>query len=300
MKDPTNSAYTIRVMTRGEVDLAVDWAAREGWNPGLDDARIFHATDPEGFFVGVLDGEPVASISLVAYDEHFAFLGFYIVKQEFRGHGYGLALWREAMRRRARPLTGLDGVVAQQANYEKSGFRLAYRNIRFGAAAPSTTDDAELPCEIVPAHDVPFERLLAYDRAFFPAARPGFLRLWLEPEQPSFLGLPLGSARRVALVARDGERILGLGVIRACRSGFKIGPLYAEDDRTADVLFLQLAAHADGANVYLDVPEPNEAALRLAKRYGMEPVFETARMYTRPAPDVPLARLYGVTTFELG
>jgi GNAT superfamily N-acetyltransferase len=296
----TNPAYTIRLMTLDEVELAVDWAAREGWNPGLDDARIFHATDPEGFFVGVLDGEPIASISVVAYDDSYAFLGFYIVKQEFRGHGYGFALWREAMARRARPLTGLDGVVAQQANYEKSGFRLAYRNIRFEGTAPSTTDDAELPCEIVAAHDVPLERLVAYDREFFPAARPGFLQLWLEPEQPAFLGVPIGSARSAALVARDGERILGLGAIRVCRAGFKIGPLYAEDDRTADVLFLQLAGYADGANVYLDVPEPNEAALRLAKRYEMQPVFETARMYTGPAPSLPLARLYGVTTFELG
>jgi ribosomal protein S18 acetylase RimI-like enzyme len=296
----TNPAYTVRLMTLDEVELAVDWAAREGWNPGLDDARIFHATDPDGFFVGVLDGEPIASISLVAYDEHFAFLGLYIVKQEFRGRGYGLALWREAVARRARPLIGLDGVVAQQTKYEKSGFRPAYRNIRFGGTAPSATDDAELPCEIVPAHDVPFERLVAYDREFFPAARAKFLQLWLEPEQRRFLGIPIGSARSVALVARDGERILGLGAIRACRSGFKIGPLYAEDERTADVLFLQLAAYADGANVYLDVPEPNEAALRLAKRYGMEPVFESARMYTGPAPNVALARLFGVATFELG
>jgi ribosomal protein S18 acetylase RimI-like enzyme len=296
----TNPAYTVRVMTRAEVDLAVDWAAREGWNPGLDDARIFHATDPQGFFVGVLDGEPIASISIVAYDDSFAFLGFYIVKQEFRGHGYGLALWREAMARRARPLIGLDGVVAQQAKYEKSGFRPAYRDIRFEGTAPSTTDAAELPCEIVPAHDVPFERLVAYDREFFPAARPGFLRLWLKPEHPAFLGVPIGSARSVALVARDGERILGLGAIRACQSGFKIGPLYAENDRTADVLFLQLVAYADGDNVYLDVPEPNEAAMRLAKRYGFKPVFESARMYTGPAPDIPLAHLYGVTTFELG
>jgi hypothetical protein len=296
----TNPAYTIRLMTLEEVELAVDWAAREGWNPGLDDARIFHATDPQGFFVGVLDGEPIASISIVAYDESFAFLGLYIVKQKFRGRGYGLALWREALARRARPLIGLDGVVAQQAKYEKSGFRSAYRNIRFEGTAPSMTDDADLPCEIVPAHDVPFEHLVAYDREFFPVARPGFLQLWLKYEKPAFLGVPIGSARSVALVARDGERILGLGAIRACREGCKIGPLYAEDDRTADVLFLQLAAYAEGAHVYLDVPEPHEAALRLAKRYGMKPVFETARMYTGAAPDIALARLYGVTTFELG
>jgi GNAT superfamily N-acetyltransferase len=296
----TDPDYTVRLMTLDEVELATEWAAREGWNPGLDDARIFHATDPEGFFVGVLDGEPIASISIVAYDESYAFLGFYIVKREFRGHGYGFALWREAMARRPRPLIGLDGVVAQQANYEKSGFQLAYRNIRFEGTALSTTDDAELPCEIVPAQDVPFESLVAYDRAFFPAARPGFLQLWLKPQQPAFLGFPIGSARSTALVARDGERILGLGAIRACREGFKIGPLYAEDERTADVLFLQLAGYADGANVYLDVPEPNDSALRLAKRYQLKSVFETARMYTGPAPSLALAHLYGVTTFELG
>ncbi len=28
--------------------------------------------------------------------------------------------------------------------------------------------------------------------------------------------------------------------------------------------------------------------------------FETARMYTGPAPALPLRRIFGVTTFELG
>ncbi len=52
--------------------------------------------------------------------------------------------------------------------------------------------------------------------------------------------------------------------------------------------------------IYLDVPAPNAAAIRLAERHGMKPVFETARMYTGAAPDLPLARLFGVTSFELG
>lgn len=279
-------AYNVRVMTRAELDLVVDWAAQEGWNPGLDDARAFHASDPLGFFVGVHDGEPVASISLVAYDAAFAFLGFYIVKPAFRGRGLGLALWREAMARRGRPLTGLDGVVTQQANYAKSGFRLAYRNIRFGGPAPVVTAEAKYP--IVSVSDLSFDRVLACDRAFFPAPRPAFLSLWLAPR--------LGAA----LAILDGDRIIGLGAIRACRHGFKIGPLYAEDEGVAQSLFLRLAAHASGGSVFLDVPEPNALALRLAERHGLKPVFETARMYTGPAPDIPLTRLYGVTSFELG
>jgi GNAT superfamily N-acetyltransferase len=277
--------YDIRVMTRAELDLAVDWAAREGWNPGLDDARAFHAADPEGFFVGTLDGEPVASISLVAYDAAFAFLGFYLVKPQLRGRGLGLALWREAMARRARPLTGLDGVVAQQANYAKSGFRLAYRNIRFGGPAPSA---AATTGAIVPAAEVPFERVLAYDRIFFPARRPAFLSLWLT--QP----------RGTALAMLDDDRIVGLGAVRPCRQGCKIGPLYADNESVAEAVFLQLASHAHGGSVFLDVPEPNAAALRLAERHGLASVFETARMYTGAAPQIPLAQLYGVTSFELG
>jgi hypothetical protein len=49
-----NEELQIRPMTRDELDLAVEWAAQEGWNPGLADAECFHAADPEGFLIGVL------------------------------------------------------------------------------------------------------------------------------------------------------------------------------------------------------------------------------------------------------
>jgi hypothetical protein len=32
----------------------------------------------------------------------------------------------------------------------------------------------------------------------------------------------------------------------------------------------------------------------------MTPMFETARMYRGRAPDLPLDRIFGITTFELG
>jgi hypothetical protein len=52
--------------------------------------------------------------------------------------------------------------------------------------------------------------------------------------------------------------------------------------------------------VFLDVPQPNDAALALATAHGFAPVFETARMYSGPIRPVSLERVYGVTTFELG
>jgi len=67
--------FHVRRMRREEVRLAVEWAAEEGWNPGLHDAECFFETDPEGFFAGELNGMLMGSISAVAYDGHFGFAG---------------------------------------------------------------------------------------------------------------------------------------------------------------------------------------------------------------------------------
>ena len=89
--------FEIRTMARHELDIVVEWAAQEGWNPGKSDAESFYAVDPEGFLVGVFNGEVIASISVVKYDDTFGFLGFYIVRQDFRIKGmviaYGKPVW---------------------------------------------------------------------------------------------------------------------------------------------------------------------------------------------------------------
>jgi hypothetical protein len=83
--------YTVGRMTRDELDLASSWAMAEGWNPGRFDAACFHAADPDGFFVGVLDGEAIASLSAVAYDASYGFLGLYIVNRSCAAWDMGLS-----------------------------------------------------------------------------------------------------------------------------------------------------------------------------------------------------------------
>ena len=87
---PSGIDLRIRAMRPDEIPLAVDWAAAEGWNPGLADATCFASVDPEGFFIGEIDGAPVATVSCVNYGARFSFLGFYIVRADLRGRGYGL------------------------------------------------------------------------------------------------------------------------------------------------------------------------------------------------------------------
>src|SRR3954449_8296904 len=122
----------IRPMRPDEISIAVNWAATEGWNPGLADDACFAAADPESFFIGEFEGAPAATVSCVNYGASFAFLGFYIVREDLRGRGYGLRIWNAAIAHAGRRVIGLDGVVAQQQNYQKSGFELAYANVRYG------------------------------------------------------------------------------------------------------------------------------------------------------------------------
>lgn len=78
---------SITTATLADLARMVDWAALEGWNPGLADAPVFLATDPGGFLIGRLGPDPVSAISVVAYGSGFGFLGFYICRPEFRGKG---------------------------------------------------------------------------------------------------------------------------------------------------------------------------------------------------------------------
>jgi ribosomal protein S18 acetylase RimI-like enzyme len=281
------NSCTIRVMTRQEIDIAIDWAAAEGWNPGLYDADCFHAADPDGFFIGLVKDEPVATISAVKYGESFGFIGFYIVKPEHRGKGYGIQVWNAALASLSGRTIGLDGVLAQQDNYRKSGFTLAYKNIRYaGTGGGSFPADAG----IVPLSTYPFDEIRTYDKPFFPDKRASFLRRWLDQPQSAALGVR----------DKDGKPA-GYGVLRVCRFGYKIGPLFADSPEFAERLFLALKAQTpEGAAIYLDTPEVNAAAVELAKRHNMTAAFETARMYTGKGPELPINRIYGVTSFELG
>jgi len=276
---------SLRNMSEAELGLAVEWAAREGWNPGLDDAKAFFAADPNGFFCAEAGGETVGTISAVAYGEHFGFVGFYIVKPERRGHRDGLLLAERAMKQLDGRNIGIDGVLAKERQYAKFfGFQFAYRNLRYGGAIVP----GPVPAGVVPLSQIPFYALAEYDRRHFPAERTAFLLAWLAmPHAEGFA------------VERDGV-LSGYGVIRKCREGFKIGPLFADDPEIASDLFRALTAKTGGEPVFLDLPEVNAAALELARRHGMKEVFATARMYNREIPALPLDAIFGVTTFELG
>ncbi|MDK1288154.1 GNAT family N-acetyltransferase [Pseudoalteromonas umbrosa] len=285
--------FVIRAMTDDEIGIAIKWAAQEGWNPGHCDAKSYAIADPQGFMIGLLNDEPIAVISAIKYDDSFGFIGFYIVKPEYRGQGFGYRIWQAAMAYLSGCNIGLDGVVEQQGNYRKSGFELAYRNIRYQGKF-----NAELLADMKVTFDgkvceVDEQEIQAYEKPFFPACRADFNHQWrIQP-----------NAHVVSILSQ--ETITGSGVIRACEEGYKIGPLYADNTDTAKALMHALLGKVtvdtnESVIVFLDTPEPNQSAVQLAESLEMTKVFETARMYTADEPKLPIARTYGVASFEIG
>ncbi|MER5710619.1 GNAT family N-acetyltransferase [Streptomyces sp. NPDC042898] len=288
MAPASSGSLSVAPATPGDWALVCSWAAEEGWNPGLSDVPAFFAQDPGGFFLGRVDGEPVSAISVVNYSDTYAFLGFYLVRPEFRGLGHGLATWRAALAHAGDRSVGLDGVPAQQDNYRRSGFTTAYRTARFVGEVPAPDRPV---AGVVPGAILGPAAIGAYDNACHHADRPRFLVRWITTP-----------GHRVLVRVVDG-RPAGYGVVRPARDAARVGPLFADTPADAAALLDALAAEArdfGATRIAVDMPESNPAAARLALERGLEPTFETARMYTGPVRPVARERVFGVTTLELG
>jgi len=284
-----NRELVIRNMRRDELDTLVDWAAAEGWNPGLNDADIFWATDPEGFIAAELDGVMIGGGSIVSYGGRYGFMGFFIVHPDYRSRGLGNTLWHARLQRlidrlETPAMIGMDGVFDMQGYYAKGGFKFAVRDLRFEGTAQTFS----VSPDIHDLADIDFGAIDAYDRAHFPAPRSAFLQRWVT--QPGAHAL---------VWSHDGD-LAGYGVVRPCRQGCKIGPLFADSEDIAEELFRALSTRVSGAAIYIDVPEANEAAMSLTQRHGMQEVFGCAKMYFGPRPELPQDEIFAVTTFELG
>ena len=128
--------------------------------------------------------------------------------------------------------------------------------------------------------------ILEYDKQCFGYTRTQFMIAWLKmPQSKSFQ-------------YKIDEKVAGFCVLRKATKGYKIGPLFADDEIIAEELYKTcLSAVSQGEDIYLDIPVVNKAAQALVKKYNANYVFECARMYYGGPPKLPLDKIFGITTF---
>lgn len=279
----------LKKLDKSGLRTLVGWAKNEGWNPGENDHDVFWKTDPDGYYGFYFNGELIAGGALISYGQVFGFMGLFIVRPDFRGQGIGKKLWylrRDLLLGRLEQgaTIGMDGVVEMQPFYEKGGFRIAFRDERYECIGQKRS----ISSAISPIEMEDLEKLIDYDLACFGFGRKEFLENWLMiPDSRCFKFSEKNSFN-------------GYAVIRKVNAGFKIGPLFADNDDVAEELYKACLNSAIGAPVYLDIPVINSGAVDLVKKYKAKYIFECARMYYGDFPKMAVDKVYGITTFELG
>jgi len=282
---------TTRRMNYAEVGQLVEWAAQEGWNPGLADADSFWATDPEGFLAIDVEGQMAGAGCAFYHGPAYGFMGLFIMRPEFRGQGLGRTLWyarRDKLRSRLSPegSIGMDAVTHMIPFYAAGGFEVFARHCRFQLNTQDLTAEVSPAVVALTAEDLP--EVQALDRHGFPCPREKYLAAWTSQPDAYWLGL------------RGDNGLQSYSVMRPCRAGWKVGPLFASTKEEARQLFLACVARAEKGPVFLDVPDNNPAAWSLCEEFGMQQVFECTRMYFGPVPELDHAWIYGVTSLEAG
>jgi GNAT superfamily N-acetyltransferase len=272
-----------------QVTLLVKWAEKEGWNPGRNDAHVFWNTDPDGFYGYFYQDELVAGGSIVSYDGVFGFMGFFMVKEEYRALGIGSKLWyqrRDTLLARLNngASIGMDGVVAMQPFYKKGGFEIAFRDERHERVGAPYEIDSRITN--IQTGDLP--EILAYDVQCFGFKRGNFLQAWIQQYNAQ------------AFKLLENGQLKGYAVIRKAAAGYKIGPLFANNVDVAEELYKACLNAAVDEPVFIDIPVANANAVALTKKYGTSYVFECARMYYGKPPSYDIGKVFGITSFELG
>jgi len=270
-----DQSLKIRNATYEDMKLFLEWANIEGWHESEADVNAFYNIDPQGFFIGELNGEPVSMISLVCYS-NYAHLAFYIVKKEFRGRGFGLAIWQHAIKYAEGKVQvlGLDAVQQEEKDYEKSGFKPFDTLTIYRTKARGTRDEC-----LLDIRDLPLDEIAEYDEKYFGSSRKGYLEAILKQEGVN------GFA-----IKQDGQ-IKGYGITRKNDISNRIAPLVAENQEFARQIANGLQSLVEGQNVDLIVFGSNQEAQTLVQDWQSVVTFQ--RMYKNGVPKNDPSKLFG-------
>ncbi len=287
-------------MKRRDIPLVTQWSRVEGFAPGAGDVSIYRHTDRQGLWVGSLNGRPIGCIAGVRYNAAYGFIGLFLVIPTERGNGYGIELWKHALKHlNDLPCIGLEAALNRVEDYSSWGFSGSSPTTRWQCIGKDELVPENIPKEapfedlmILQDDQIPSDVVQAYDANREASPRPHFLADWLNH--------PAGKV--LALVDSNGL-CHGFGRIRPCLlragEGWRIGPLLADSPQLAEYL-LQLLLQRHPGVVLLDSPGLNPYANSLLVKLGFIEISQTLRMYKGTQPPISMNDVYGLACLELG
>lgn len=247
-----------------------------GWNQLPLDWERFREFEPEGCFLLRCEGRPAGTVTTIAYEKLFGWVGMVLVHPDMRRRGLGTALLMAGigyLEKQGVAAVKLDATPMGKQLYDTIGFVDEYRLERWqgygrvGADIPWPTPSAAEGDALRELTLGDLETLKAFDRPIFGADRERVLR--------RLLGEP--TIRVAAQFA--GDELMGYAAIRPGQNAMYLGPWIALNGETAERLWQWGLAMAGEAPLFVDVLLPCPWALDLVKQSGFEQQRYLIRMY---------------------
>ena len=251
-------------MSNSDLDFALNLTTLEGWtSTRLDFEELLHF-NPEGSFIGEIDGEPVGMVCAVNYGG-FGFIGNLIVQNMYRGLNFGKTLMEIAMKHLLDSGTKsilLDGVPKAVSLYEQLCFRKISKSLRLEAVLTGHSSEHVRQMKL---EDL--DKISVSDTNHFGGCREKFLQM-------RFSSFP-----EYCKILEIDEEIKGFIMGRRSGVSIKIGPWVMNNHSPkSENLLLALAESASGNTLKIGMLESNNEALKILKKYGFKETSYSWRM----------------------
>lgn len=262
--------FSIRPFKHEDIDFAYKLDVMEQWDDTRNDIKRMFNYEPNGCFIAEIKSEPVGHVFSISYGR-LGWIGFLIVKAEYRRRGIGTLLTKRAMNYLLSckvETIKLEAVSAIADLYRKLGFVDEYDSLRFTGVSRKITSLSSH--RINPLKIEGIKQLTKSDAEYFGANRAKVLsRLYQENPQLCF-------------VSRMNSSITGYIMFRKTKSGYRIGPWVCnpENPQVARKLLVE-CMETIGYNVKLSVgvPAVSEVAVEILQDFGFKQYSKSIRMY---------------------
>jgi GNAT superfamily N-acetyltransferase len=260
--------FELRPMEQRDIPAGMRLKEAAGWNQLEQDWELFLESSKTGSLVAEYMGKIVGSVTSVNYDRRFSWIGMVLVDPSARRMGLGTKLLKEAMRLSADfGAIRLDATPAGKQLYDTLGFKDEYNLNRYQLEKCDVTGfpDPGHPCHNLTLDDI--EKVAVYDREIFGASRPKILRA-LCRMGPSY-----------GWIRYDKHKISGYCLGRPGSNFEQIGPVNAQDFKTAISLVIHALRACHGKPVILDIPDKQYDFRALMEDIGFTIQRPFIRMY---------------------
>jgi GNAT superfamily N-acetyltransferase len=269
-------------MTVADIPLGLKLARQAGWNQIESDWRRFLAMQPDGCFVGELDGTAVATTAAFIFGP-VAWIAMVLVEIDSRRKGVATTLLKHALDfldGQGVKTVRLDATTAGQPVYEKLGFVPEYPLTRYQGTVPisdcgfriaDSTHGANPQCchpglrSGAAIINPQLKEIVAFDSRMTGTLREKMLVRLFE-ESPEI----------TRVLHRDGQLegyITGRRGANATLIGPCIATAYAGPALLSDAL-----SRCAGQPVFIDIPRDNAPAIETAKKTGLSVQRHFTRM----------------------